>query len=532
MNASQTPCHKPKPPPSNVEAEAAVLGAALINNTVLDLAAQRLVAADFYEPVHGRIFDQAVRCREDGSTVTPVTLRPYFESDDALTELGGVAYLARLTADGHGLLAPAELIGQIGELAALRAAAAIGEEIRMAALEPSGKADLGAILADAQEALTALSTARPGAVASPFTWRDPASIPARPWVLGRWLLLSTVACVVAPGGAGKSTFISALAVTLASGRELLGKRLQNGRQRVWLWNLEDDLDELQRGLAAVCLHHDIEPADLDGWLFVDSGLEGATLCTARDERDGFRLDTRALNAVATEIRRREIDVLVIDPFVSSHQVNESENGRIDAIAKAWARIAKATNCLIILVHHVAKAGAGDVTANSARGAVSLVNAARSVLVLNRMDEAEAGRLGIAPAERRQYIRIGDDKANRAPAEAADWFRIASVDLGNGDSVGALETWRLPGLFDDVSLDDLRAVQARIAERDWRENHQASDWCGRLVAEVLDLDIGEKAGKAKARGILKEWIKTGALRIEERDDRNREPRKYVVMGDPA
>ena len=303
-------------------------------------------------------------------------------------------------------------------------------------------------------------------------------------------------------------------------------------QRIWIWNLEDDLDELSRSLAAACLHHEIEPAELDGWLYVDSGLEGATLCTARDDREGFQLDNRVLEAVAAEILRRSIDVLVIDPFVSSHQVNESENGRIDAIAKAWARIAKATNCLVILAHHVAKAGAGEVTVNSARGAVSLINAARSVLVLNRMEEVDADRLGIAPSDRRRYIRIGDDKSNRAPAEVADWFRIASVDLGNSDSVGALEAWQMPGLFDDVSLEDLRAVQARVVERDWRENHQASDWCGRLVAEVLGLDIGEKAGKAKAAGILREWIKSGALRVEERADRNRETRKYIVMGDPA
>lgn len=519
-------------PPSNIDAEAALLGAALIENSVLDLAAQRLNSDDFFIPTHGRIFDLAVRCRAKGSTVSAITLKPHLVGDEGLAELGGPSYLARLTGDEQGLLAPAEIIGQIEDLAVLRRMASIGDEIRAAALEPGGTGDPDAILADAQEALTGLRAARPGAVASPFLWRDPATIPPRPWIIGRWLLLGTVACVVAPGGAGKSTFIASLAASLASGREIIGKRLPRGRQRVWLWNLEDDMDELHRSLAAACLHHDIAAADLKDWLFVDSGLEGATLCTARDERDGFRLDTRAFDAVETEIRRRSIDVLVIDPFVSSHQVNESENGRIDAIAKAWARIAKAAQCLVILVHHVAKAGAGEVTTNSARGAVSLINAARSVLVLNRMDEADADRLGIAPAERRRYIRIGDDKSNRAPAESADWFRIASVELGNSDSVGALEPWQLPGLFDDVTVDHLRSVQARIGERDWRENYQAADWCGRLIGEVLGVDVNEKAGRAKAAGILREWIKSDALRIEERADRNRELRKYVVMGEPA
>lgn len=35
-------------------------------------------------------------------------------------------------------------------------------------------------------------------IPTPFVWRDPASIPPRPWVLGRWLLRNTITAVVAP----------------------------------------------------------------------------------------------------------------------------------------------------------------------------------------------------------------------------------------------------------------------------------------------------------------------------------------------
>ena len=69
--------------------------------------------------------------------VTPVTLRPYFEADEALKELGGVSYLARLTADGQGLLAPRELAEQIYDLALLRELITVGRNLVESAMDTS-----------------------------------------------------------------------------------------------------------------------------------------------------------------------------------------------------------------------------------------------------------------------------------------------------------------------------------------------------------------------------------------------------------
>src|SRR5690606_1568092 len=106
--------------PSNVEAEAAFLGAVLIDNRVIEELQAPLTPAHFFEPVHGRIYERVLQLLDRKAVVTPVTLRPYFESDEELRELGGLTYLARLTADGQGLLAPRELAEQIYDLALLR----------------------------------------------------------------------------------------------------------------------------------------------------------------------------------------------------------------------------------------------------------------------------------------------------------------------------------------------------------------------------------------------------------------------------
>lgn len=366
-------------------------------------------------------------------------------------------------------------------------------------------------------------------IATPYQWRDPETIPPRAWTYGKWLLRTTVACIVAPGGAGKTTVIAGMVLAMATGRRLLGKDTWGGPKRVWLWNLEDDLDELSRSIQAAALHYGVGPEDIEDRLFVDSGMEGAGLCTANDGPDGFQLLEPVYAALTAELIRRGIDVLVVDPFVSSHKAEENHNSKIDAIAKAWARVAKAANCCILLVHHTSKAGAGEVTALSSRGAGALVNAARTTLVINRMSPEEAERLGISDEERRRCISVGDDKHNRAPAEKADWYRLASVELGNGDNIAVAEPWKLPDPFDDVRPGDLYRVQQAIAEGEWRKDPQASAWAGKAVAEVMGWNPSDKAIKGKIRSLLHTWIGNGVLRIESRADKKREQKEWVVVG---
>jgi replicative DNA helicase len=123
--------------PANVEAEAAFLGAVLIDNRVVEELAKPLSPAHFYEAVHGRIYERILQLMDRKSVVTPVTLRPYFESDEALRALGGTQYLARLTADGQGLIAPRVLAEQIYDLALLRELVKVGRDLVQSAMDTS-----------------------------------------------------------------------------------------------------------------------------------------------------------------------------------------------------------------------------------------------------------------------------------------------------------------------------------------------------------------------------------------------------------
>ena len=155
--------------PSNVEAEAAFLGAALIDNRVIEELNTPLRPEHFFEPVHGRIYERVLQLLDRKAVVTPVTLRPYFEADEALKDLGGAGYLARLTADGQGLLAPRELAEQIYDLALLRELISVGRNLVNAALDTSESVEPMEQIAAAEAALYQVAEgASTGSEAQPF----------------------------------------------------------------------------------------------------------------------------------------------------------------------------------------------------------------------------------------------------------------------------------------------------------------------------------------------------------------------------
>ncbi len=123
--------------PANVEAEAAFLGAVLIDNRVVEDLQTPLGAQHFYAPIHGKIFERVLALIDRNATASPVTLKPYFEGDEGLSELGGTTYLAQLTADGQGLLAPRDLAQQIYDLALLRELVTVGRDLVEGALDTS-----------------------------------------------------------------------------------------------------------------------------------------------------------------------------------------------------------------------------------------------------------------------------------------------------------------------------------------------------------------------------------------------------------
>ena len=123
--------------PHNIEAEAALLGALMIDNRLVEDVQLKLRSDHYFEPLHGRIYDSILRMTDKNMVANPVTLRPMFEADEAMKEVGGPAYLAQLTGSGAAIIGARDFAQQIYDLALLRSLVAVGRDMVEGALDTS-----------------------------------------------------------------------------------------------------------------------------------------------------------------------------------------------------------------------------------------------------------------------------------------------------------------------------------------------------------------------------------------------------------
>ncbi len=378
---------------------------------------------------------------------------------------------------------------------------------------------------------------------APFELCAPESIEPREWVYDGHYIRQFISSTVAPGAIGKSSLALVEALDMVTGRGLLTGKPTSKRFRVHYWNGEDPIEETRRRVVAACKHYGITAADIGDRLTICSGRD-APICIATDTRDGFTIAEPLVNDLIAELRDDQVDVLILDPFVKTHgvnenkthSVNENDNGKIDAVASQFARIADAANVAVELVHHLRKAsGTGqDRTAEDARGGVALISAARSVRVLNVMLPAEAAELGIPDEVRRRCFRVDDGKVNMVPprgtGEHAIWRFLASVSLNNArpernlaaDNIGVATVWLKPAVGDAVTPEHVAEVTRRLtAGEPNRRDARSPEWAGQWIAGVLGIDLATGGGRKRVGKLIDAMIVNGTLATgSELDDRRR------------
>jgi hypothetical protein len=366
-------------------------------------------------------------------------------------------------------------------------------------------------------------------VATLYTWKAPESLAPRGWVYGRRLVRKYVTATVAPGGIGKSSLEITETLAMVSGKPLLGI-MPPRPLRVWLWNLEDPREETERHIQATAKDFGLTPTDIGDRLFINCARE-TPLVIATVVRDRAAVVLPVIDSLVAEIIRNKIDVVIIDPLISCHEVSENDNGAMDMVAKAWGRVADLGNCAVELVHHTRK-GEAEITVDSSRGGSALANACRNVRVLNRMSQEEGEKAGIA--NHRLYFRTYSDKATlMPPADKSDWHKLESVDICNGppgesDLVGVVTSWKWPDAMAGMTGADFDKVTAVIRAGKWRESSQAKAWVGYAVAQALGLNGDNRKDRARIMGMLKVWYAAGTLIKVEALDEHRDSRLFVEV----
>ena len=353
--------------------------------------------------------------------------------------------------------------------------------------------------------------------------KDDDAIPPRGWLLGNVFCRRYLSGIVATGGAGKTALRTAQTLALASGRTITGEHVFQ-RCRVVMVSLEDDRDELRRRFRAAMKHHGITNEDIAGWLFLATPAAlGWKLATV----ENGMLEVGELEARLREtIRRLRIDVLILDPLVKAHTVEENSNGHLDFVAGILGNIAAECDCAVDVLHHVSKGGPDPGNADRGRGASAFKDAARLVYTLTTMTPEEAKLFGITDGDRRLLVRMDSAKINIAPpASSAKWFRLVGVNLDNGtdayphgDEVQTVEPWTPPDMWEGLSShlcnEILTAIDKGLEDGRRYSNHNtAKELAAWLVVVEHVTEITEK----QAREVVRTWIKNGVL-VEE-DYRN-------------
>ena len=83
--------------PAFLEAEEALFGSVLVNNDLIDEISSIVNSHKFFDPGHRKIYEVIENLNNKGMIANPITLKNYFETNDSLSEVGGVDYLVKLT---------------------------------------------------------------------------------------------------------------------------------------------------------------------------------------------------------------------------------------------------------------------------------------------------------------------------------------------------------------------------------------------------------------------------------------------------
>jgi len=317
-------------------------------------------------------------------------------------------------------------------------------------------------------------------------------------------------------------------------------------------------------------HYGITEEDLGGRLIIQTGdsmpINIAYETPAQDRQRGkdvqkVSIDSQMIDWIVDTTNAMKVEVVMFDPFINTHQLNENDNVHVNIVMQAFKKIARDGDLAVQLVHHVAKGtlnGKDDGgSADAARGATSFINASRVGMALQQMSRAEATLAEVK--NETDYVKLIDSKANLAARRSQSdvrWFKKVSVPIGNGtdlypdgDEVAVMErfTMTVPIRMKRLGqmLIVLEALADELVKQDSKDEEEVGFvfknlsngfWAGWKIAEVLDLPIGEQGredGRSDAENanrelvlhLLSECVSAGYLK-------NTERRRKAADGRPA
>jgi RecA-family ATPase len=294
--------------------------------------------------------------------------------------------------------------------------------------------------------------------------------------LPRWLVdtLWARAAVGVLGGAPKcckSWLALDLAVSVATGTACLGAFDVDDAGPVLLYMAEDAAPVVKARLSGICRARQLDLASVPIYVITVPVL---------------RLDRRRDQArLRDAVRRYAPRLLVLDPFVRLHRIDENDAGEVSALLGYLRTLQRQHDVAVLVVHHARKnGGAGAQAGQSLRGSGDFHAWGDSNLYVRRQKDALVLTIEHRAAAAPELLRLQLVASDHA---------VVHLALASGDAPGEHEP---PRDLDPLVLDALGRAGRALSRSQLRaelrvRNERLGDALLRLVASGAVIRAGDR-----------------------------------------
>ena len=213
----------------------------------------------------------------------------------------------------------------------------------------------------------------------------------------------------------------------------------------------------------------------------------------------------------------------MDPLITLHGVPENNPVMMRGVMDIFRDLAASINCSCEIVGHTRKPPIGfdaQLTAYDTRGSGAIVDALRSVRMLDLTTTEEAEMAGVEEYQRERHVKITPAKRNYSATSApAQWIKINNLIISNGDDVGVVAPWEWPGhdpAAFEAAVQRAEAVLLEVMPQLKKRGKRLSDKKGVNFAPKLIAETPEakkmRVNETSLAEAMDRLIERGCLRV--------------------
>lgn len=358
-----------KLPPHSMEAEQAVLGGLLLDNTALDRIADLIVESDFYRQDHRQILNAIARLIGDSKPADVVTVAEMLQSLGELESVGGLPYIVSLASNTPSAANIRHYAGIVRERSFRREILAVSQRLADLAHEPALDQEtrmatamqevmsLGEVAKTGREAKTLNQVILSALEAIDARIKNPGMVSG---VSTGFTQLDDLLCGLQPGD-----------LIIVAGRPSMGKTTlaQNVAENavtdgkaVYFASLEMTSAQLGERILARFGNVPTQPmrkGQLDQWhydgLVVASGKVHNKLMVVQDDSSAISSVARLrLDVLKAKRIMGGVNLIVVDYLQLMTAEGKTRNEELGSVTRALKLLAKELSCPVILLSQLSR----------------------------------------------------------------------------------------------------------------------------------------------------------------------------------